>query len=120
LNISYQPAPKKTEEKKEGEEGEDDEDEEKSASEYPLLVDASIAFSKIDRDPELLAFLKLHGAKKVDCNVTKSTTCLIVKSHEDDSNKFKNAKKFGISIVMMDEFAEKYLGVKRGKAFPWG
>jgi NAD-dependent DNA ligase len=59
------------------------------------------------RDKEVIEYLKKVGATLED-NMKKDVFLLIVKSHEDESNKTKFAKENGIPIMTPEEFKAKY------------
>lgn len=59
------------------------------------------------RDKEVIEYLKKVGATLED-NMKKDVFLLIVKSHEDESNKTKFAKENGVPIMTPDEFKAKY------------
>jgi NAD-dependent DNA ligase len=59
------------------------------------------------RDKDVIEYLKKVGAVLED-NMKKDVFLLIVKSHEDESNKTKFAKENGITIMTPEEFKAKY------------
>jgi NAD-dependent DNA ligase len=59
------------------------------------------------RDKNVIEYLKKVGAALED-NMKKDVFLLIVKSHEDESNKTKFAKENGIPIMTPEEFKAKY------------
>ena len=59
------------------------------------------------RDKEVIEYLKKVGATLED-NMKKDVFLLIVKSHEDESNKTKFAKENGVPIMTPEEFKAKY------------
>jgi hypothetical protein len=59
------------------------------------------------RDKDVIEYLKKVGAILED-NMKKDVFLLIVKSHEDESNKTKFAKENGIPIMTPEEFKAKY------------
>jgi NAD-dependent DNA ligase/DNA polymerase/3'-5' exonuclease PolX len=59
------------------------------------------------RDKDVIEYLKKVGATLED-NMKKDVFVLIVKSHDDESNKMKFAKENGIPIMTPDEFKGKY------------
>jgi DNA ligase (NAD+) len=59
------------------------------------------------RDKDVIEYLKKVGAVLED-NMKKDVFLLIVKSHEDESNKTKFAKENGIPIMTPEEFKAKY------------
>ena len=71
------------------------------------LYGKKIVMTKV-RDAEIIIKLKTVGATLVD-SVKKDTFVLIVKSHEDESNKTKQAKEYNIPIMTPDEFKQKYM-----------
>lgn len=80
----------------------------------PVLVNKSsplygkkIVMTKI-RDKEIIEWLKTVGATLED-SMKKDIFILIVKSHEDESNKTKFAKENNIPIMTPDDFKEKYM-----------
>jgi len=80
----------------------------------PVVVDRSsplygkkIVMTKI-RDKEIIEWLKTVGATLED-SMKKDVFVLIVKSHDDESNKTKFAKEHNISIMTPDEFKGKYM-----------
>lgn len=71
------------------------------------LYGKKIVMTKI-RDKEIIEWLKTVGATLED-SMKKDIFVLIVKSHDDDSNKTKIAKENNIPIMTPDEFKEKYM-----------
>ena len=79
----------------------------------PVLINTSsplygkkIVMTKV-RDKEIIEWLKTVGATLED-SMKKDVFVLIVKSHDDESNKTKFAKENNISIMTPEEFKEKY------------
>ena len=80
----------------------------------PVIVNKSsplygkkIVMTKV-RDKEIIEWLKTVGAT-IEDSMKKDVFVLIVKSHEDISNKTKFAKENNIPILTPDEFKEKYM-----------
>lgn len=59
------------------------------------------------RDKDVIEYLKKVGAVLED-SMKKDVALLIVKSHDDESNKMKFAKENGIPIMTPEEFMKKY------------
>jgi NAD-dependent DNA ligase len=72
-----------------------------------VLYNKHIIMSKV-RDKKIIEELKKVGGI-LDDNIGKNTFVLIVKSHEDESNKTKYAKTHGIPIMTPEEFSATYL-----------
>jgi hypothetical protein len=70
------------------------------------LFGKKILMSKI-RDKEIIDRLSGYGAKLED-TMKKDVFALVVKSHDDVSNKVEFAKKNGIPVYTPDEFKAKY------------
>ena len=80
----------------------------------PVMINTSsplygkkIVMTKV-RDKEIIEWLKTVGATLED-SMKKDVFILIVKSHEDDSNKTKFAKENNIPIMTPEEFKQKYM-----------
>jgi hypothetical protein len=71
------------------------------------LYGKKIVMTKV-RDKEIIEWLKTVGAT-LENSMKKDVFVLIVKSHDDESNKTKFAKENNISIMTPDEFKEKYM-----------
>ena len=71
------------------------------------LYGKKIVMTKV-RDKNIIEKLNLLGATLED-SVNKNIFTVIVKSLDDESNKTKKAKEFGIPIMTPDEFTAKYL-----------
>jgi hypothetical protein len=71
------------------------------------LFQKKIVMTKV-RDKEIIEHLKTVGATLED-NIKKDTFVLIVKSHEDVSNKTKYAVENKILILTPDEFKAHYM-----------
>lgn len=71
------------------------------------LFGKKIVMTKV-RDTEIIEYLTKVGAALED-NIKKDTFVLIVKTHDDVSNKTKYATEHNISIMMPSEFREKYM-----------
>jgi NAD-dependent DNA ligase len=70
------------------------------------LYGKKIVMTKI-RDKEIIEYLKKTGATLED-SMKKDVFTLIVKSHDDESNKTKFAKENNIPITTPEEFKQKY------------
>ena len=71
------------------------------------LFGKKIVMTKV-RDKEIIEHLSKVGAILED-NIKKDTFVLIVKTHDDVSNKTKYATEHNIPIMMPSEFREKYM-----------
>lgn len=71
------------------------------------LFSKKIVMTKV-RDKEIIEYLTKVGAILED-NIKKDTFVLIVKTHDDVSNKTKYATEHNIPIMMPSEFREKYM-----------
>jgi NAD-dependent DNA ligase len=71
------------------------------------LFGKKIVMTKV-RDKEIIEHLAKVGATLED-NIKKDTFVLIVKTHDDVSNKTKYATEHNIPIMMPSEFREKYI-----------
>jgi len=71
------------------------------------LYGKKIVMTKV-RDKEIIEYMKTVGATLED-GIKKDTFILIVKSHDDVSNKTKDAESKGIPIMTPEEFKEKYM-----------
>jgi hypothetical protein len=71
------------------------------------LFGKKIVMTKI-RDKDIIEYLKTVGATLED-SMKKDVFVLIVKSHEDESNKTKLAKENNIPIMTPAEFKQKYM-----------
>jgi NAD-dependent DNA ligase/DNA polymerase/3'-5' exonuclease PolX len=71
------------------------------------LYGKKIVMTKV-RDKDIIDYMKTVGATLED-GIKKDTFILIVKSHEDVSNKTKDAESKGIPIMTPEEFKEKYM-----------
>jgi NAD-dependent DNA ligase len=71
------------------------------------LFGKKIVMTKV-RDKEIIEHLAKVGATLED-NIKKDTFVLIVKTHDDVSNKTKYATEHNITIMMPSEFREKYI-----------
>lgn len=71
------------------------------------LYGKKIVMTKV-RDKEIIDWLKTVGATLED-SMKKDVFILIVKSHEDESNKTKIAKENSIPIMTPEEFKQKYM-----------
>ena len=71
------------------------------------LFGKKIVMTKV-RDKEIIEYLTKVGAILED-NIKKDTFALIVKTHDDVSNKTKYATEHNIPIMMPSEFREKYM-----------
>lgn len=60
------------------------------------------------RDQTLQNFIEMNGGK-VSSGVSKKTTHLICATLDSGSSKYLKAKEFGVQIITVDEFKEKYL-----------
>jgi len=63
------------------------------------------------RDTELQEEMKLLGAK-IGSSVSKNTFVLLVKDKEEDTTKVIEAKKMGLTIMLPNEFREKFITYK--------
>jgi hypothetical protein len=77
-----------------------------TSEEKHILHDKHVVMTKI-RDKEIIEKLKENGGF-LDDNVNKNTFVLIVKELDDNSNKIKKAKEFGIRIMIPVQFKEEY------------
>jgi NAD-dependent DNA ligase/DNA polymerase/3'-5' exonuclease PolX len=71
------------------------------------LYGKKIVMTKV-RDKEIIEYMKTVGATLED-GIKKDTFILIVKSHDDVSNKTKDAESKGIPILTPEEFKQKYM-----------
>lgn len=71
------------------------------------LSDKKIVMTKI-RDKDIIEYLKTVGGSMED-NMKKDTFALVVKSHDDVSNKTKFAQENNIPIMTAQEFKNKYM-----------
>jgi len=71
------------------------------------LYGKKIVMTKV-RDKDIIEYMKTVGATLED-GIKKDTFILIVKSHDDVSNKTKDAESKGIPILTPEEFKEKYM-----------
>ena len=60
------------------------------------------------RDKDLAEQIKLHGGEIID-TVNKNTFIVLVKDKDEDTSKALQAKKLDISIMLVNEFKEKFL-----------
>jgi hypothetical protein len=60
------------------------------------------------RDKDIIEYLKTQGGSLED-NIKKDTFALVVKSHDDVSNKTKFAQENNIPIMTAQEFKNKYM-----------
>lgn len=72
-----------------------------------LLSGKKIVMTKI-RDKDIIEYLKTVGGSLED-NIKKDTFALVVKSHDDVSNKTKFAQENNIPIMTAQEFKDKYM-----------
>ena len=77
-----------------------------TSEEKHILHDKHVVMTKI-RDKEIIEKLKENGGF-LDDNVNKNTFVLIVKELDNNSNKIKKAKEFGIRIMIPVQFKEEY------------
>jgi DNA ligase (NAD+) len=71
------------------------------------LYGKKIVMTKV-RDKDIIEYMKTVGATLED-GIKKDTFVLIVKSHDDVSNKTKDAESKGIPILTPEEFKQKYM-----------
>jgi hypothetical protein len=71
------------------------------------LFGKKIVMTKV-RDKEIIEYLTKVGSILED-NIKKDTFVLIVKTHDDVSNKTKYATEHNIPMMMPSEFREKYM-----------
>uniref|UniRef100_A0A6C0BUJ7 DNA ligase (NAD(+)) n=1 Tax=viral metagenome TaxID=1070528 RepID=A0A6C0BUJ7_9ZZZZ len=71
------------------------------------LSGKKIVMTKI-RDKDIIEYLKTAGGSLED-NIKKDTFALVVKSHDDVSNKTKFAQENNIPIMTAQEFKDKYM-----------
>jgi len=71
------------------------------------LSGKKIVMTKI-RDKDIIEYLKTQGGSLED-NIKKDTFALVVKSHDDVSNKTKFAQENNIPIMTAQEFKNKYM-----------
>ena len=71
------------------------------------LSGKKIVMTKI-RDKDIIEYLKTVGGSLED-NIKKDTFALVVKSHDDVSNKTKFAQENNIPIMTAQEFKDKYM-----------
>ena len=71
------------------------------------LSGKKIVMTKI-RDKDIIEYLKTAGGSLED-NIKKDTFALVVKSHDDVSNKTKFAQENSIPIMTAQEFKDKYM-----------
>jgi len=79
----------------------------KENEEKHILHDKHVVMTKT-RDKEIIEKLKEKGGF-LDDSVNKNTFVLIVKELDDNSNKIKKAKEFGIRIMVPCQFKEEFL-----------
>lgn len=78
----------------------------------PVLITTPLSGKKIVmtkiRDKDIIEYLKTVGGSLED-NIKKDTFALVVKSHDDVSNKTKFAQENNIPIMTAQEFKNKYM-----------
>ena len=71
------------------------------------IYDKKIVMTKV-RDASIIEKVEEKGGSLVD-SVNKNVWVVIVKSHEDESNKVKKAQSHNIPIMTVEEFKTKYM-----------